>query len=149
MPRPRLCRRVGLQPDVTYFKPAGIRIIDLEETTLTVDEFEAIRLKDLLGLEQEECAKKMGISQPTFHRLILSARKKMADAIVNGKAIRIEGGNFKISQGTEKLGRRRGFGGPSMSCVCPQCGYTEPKVRGVPCASKNCPKCGIPLTRGE
>jgi len=67
----------------------------LEEIILHVDEFEAVRLKDLEGLEQEECAKKMKISQPTFHRLILSARKKIADAIINGKAIKIEGGNFK------------------------------------------------------
>jgi len=149
MPRPRLCRIVGLQPDVTYFKPAGIRIIDLEETVLTVDEFEAVRLKDLLGLEQEKCAKKMGISQPTFHRLVLSARKKIADAIVNGKAIRIEGGNFKMLKSkTGRIGRGQGFG-PAMTCVCPACGYQEEKARGVPCASRKCPKCGSQLMGGE
>jgi len=82
MSRPRLLRRVGFEPGVTYFKPAGIRMIDLEESILTVDEFEAVRLKDLEGMEQEEAARKMNISQPTFHRLILSARKKIADAIV-------------------------------------------------------------------
>ncbi|MFA6424655.1 MAG: DUF134 domain-containing protein [Phycisphaerae bacterium] len=98
MPRPRLCRRVGCKPDVTYFKPAGIRMFELEEVTLCVDEFEAVRLKDLEGLEQEECAKKMNISQPTFHRLVVAARKKIADVIVNGKAIRIEGGNYKFKQ---------------------------------------------------
>ena len=98
MPRPRLCRRVGCRPDVTYFKPAGIRMFELEEVTLSVDEFEAVRLKDLQGLEQEESAKKMNISQPTFHRLIIAARKTIADAIVNGKAIRIEGGNYKFKQ---------------------------------------------------
>ena len=96
MPRPRRCRRVGFQPDVTYFKPAGVRMVDLEESILTVDEFEAVRLKDLEGLDQEIAAKKMNISQPTFHRLVLSARKKIADAIVNGKAIKIEGGNFEF-----------------------------------------------------
>ena len=104
MPRPRLFRRVGFEPNVIYFKPAGIRMVELEEVILGVDEFEAVRLKDLLGMEQDEAAKKMGISQPTFHRLVLSARKKIADAIVNGKAIRIEGGNFRIM-------RTRGFGG--------------------------------------
>ncbi len=150
MPRPRLCRIVGLQPNVTYFKPAGIRIVDLDETVLTVDEFEAVRLKDLLGLEQEECAKKMGISQPTFHRLVLSARKKIADAIVNGKAIRIEGGNFKMLKSKiGKIERRQGFGGPAMTCICPNCRYTEQKTLGVPCAGRKCPKCGSPLTRGE
>jgi predicted DNA-binding protein (UPF0251 family) len=96
MVRPRLCRRVRFNPNVTYFKPRGIPLSELEEVILHVDEFEAVRLKDLGGLEQEECAKKMNISQPTFHRLILSARKKIADAIINGKAIRIEGGNYKI-----------------------------------------------------
>lgn len=96
MVRPRLCRRVRFNPDVTYFKPRGIPMVELEESILHVDEYEAVRLKDLDGLEQEECAKKMKISQPTFHRLVLSARKKIADAIVNGKAIKIEGGNYKI-----------------------------------------------------
>jgi predicted DNA-binding protein (UPF0251 family) len=98
MVRPRLCRRVRFNPDVTYFKPRGIPLSDLEEVILHVDEFEAVRLKDLEELEQEGCAKKMNISQPTFHRLILSARKKITDAIVNGKAIKIEGGNFKYSK---------------------------------------------------
>jgi len=95
MVRPRLCRRVMFNPNVTYFKPRGIPLVDLEETILNVDEFEAVRLKDLNDLEQEECAKRMNISQPTFNRLVRGARKKIADAIVNGKAIRIEGGNYK------------------------------------------------------
>lgn len=98
MPRPRLCRRVGFRPDVTYFKPAGVRMFELEEVTLSMDEFEAVRLKDLEGLEQGECAKKMNISQPTFHRLVVAARKKIAETIVTGKAIRIEGGNFKFKK---------------------------------------------------
>ena len=96
MPRPRRCRRVLSNPNITYFKPAGIRILELEEITLTIDELEAIRLKDLKELEQEKACKKMGISQPTFHRLLTSARKKLSDAIVNGKAIKIEGGNYKL-----------------------------------------------------
>jgi len=96
MPRPRRCRRVWLEPSVTYFKPAGIPVRELEEVVLTVDEFEAIRLKDLEGLEQEEASKKMNISQPTFFRLLDSARKKIADAIINGKAIKIEGGKYKL-----------------------------------------------------
>ena len=108
MPRPRLCRRVGRMPDVAYFKPAGIPKKDLDETVLGVDEYEAVRLKDLLGLGQEEAAQQMGISQPTFHRLVLGARKKIADAIVNGKAIMIEGGDFRVT-GAGK-GRNRGCG---------------------------------------
>ncbi|MBU2101025.1 DUF134 domain-containing protein [Candidatus Micrarchaeota archaeon] len=98
MVRPRCLRRVFSNPEVTFFKPAGIKMRDLVEVIVSVDEFEAVRLKDLENLDQEDCAKKMNISQPTFHRLILSARKKIADAIVKGKAIRIEGGNFKLKK---------------------------------------------------
>jgi predicted DNA-binding protein (UPF0251 family) len=96
MPRPRIRRRVCFEPGVTFFKPAGIPLNELEESVLTVEELEAIRLKELEGFGQEECAKKMGVSQPTFHRIISSARKKLADAVVNGKAIKIEGGNYKL-----------------------------------------------------
>lgn len=103
---------VGLQPNVTYFKPAGIRLVDLDESVLAVEEFESVRLKDLLGLEQEDAAKKMGISQPTFHRLVSTARRKIADAIVNGKAIRIEGGNFQITGARRRTRGGRGFRGP-------------------------------------
>jgi predicted DNA-binding protein (UPF0251 family) len=84
-------------PGVTYFKPAGIPLRTLEETILTVEEAEAIRLKDLEGLEQEEGAEKMNISRPTFQRVLASARQKLASALLNGKAIRIEGGNFEMS----------------------------------------------------
>ena len=97
MSRPRRCRKVLCIPNITYFKPTGIPMVDLEEITLNVDEFEAIRLKDLEGFDQEKCAEMMNISQPTFHRLLLSARKKIADSMVHGKSIRIEGGNFEIA----------------------------------------------------
>ena len=95
MPRPRRIRFVGCMPKAVYFKPAGIKLRQLNEVILSVEEFEAIRLKDFKGLSQEESAEKMVISQPTFHRLLLVARKKVADALINGKALKIEGGNFK------------------------------------------------------
>jgi len=94
MPRPVKCRRVGFIPGITFFKPAGVPLVSLEEVVLTMEESEAIRLKDFLDLDQEEAAKKMGVSQPTFNRILNSARKKIADALVNGKAIRIEGGEY-------------------------------------------------------
>jgi predicted DNA-binding protein (UPF0251 family) len=97
MGRRRLWRRVSSIPEVTYFKPAGVRMSGLEEVWLLVEEAEAIRLKDLEGLEQEECAEKMSISRSTFSRLLDSARRKVADALLNGKAIRIEGGNFEMA----------------------------------------------------
>lgn len=97
MPRPPKCRRVAFLPNVTYFKPAGIPLRALEEVLLSLEEAEAIRLKDLEGLEQEEGAEKMNISRPTFQRVLASARQKMADALLHGKAIRIEGGNFEMA----------------------------------------------------
>jgi len=90
-------RCVAAIPKVTYFKPAGIPYRSLEEVCLSVEEAEAIRLKDLEGLEQEECAQRMSISRPTFHRVLAAARNKLADALLNGKAIRIEGGNFEMA----------------------------------------------------
>jgi len=74
---------------VNYFKPAGIRMTELEEVVLELSEFEAIRLVDLEGIEQGEAGKKMEISQPTLSRLLSSARKKISEAIIKGKAIRI------------------------------------------------------------
>ena len=90
MPRPRNSRKILFDPDVTYFKPRGIPLRDLEEISLKPDECEALRLTDFEGLDQSECSNKMEISQPTFHRTLLSARKKLSDAIINGKAVRIE-----------------------------------------------------------
>jgi len=97
MPRPPKCRRVEFLPDVTYFKPAGIPLRVLEEVRLSVEEAEAIRLKDLERLEQEQGAERMHISRPTFQRVLASARQKVADALLTGKAIRIDGGNFEIA----------------------------------------------------
>ena len=97
MPRPRKCRRVEYLPGVTYFKPAGIPLRDLEEVRMSIEEAEAIRLKDLEGLEQEEGAEKMNISRPTFQRVLTSARQKIADVLLNGKAIRIGGGSFEMT----------------------------------------------------
>lgn len=95
--RPTKWRRVASLPQVTYFKPAALPLRMLEEVCLSVEETEAIRLKELEGLEQEVCAQEMNISRPTFQRLLYSGRQKVADALVNGKAIRIEGGNFEMA----------------------------------------------------
>jgi predicted DNA-binding protein (UPF0251 family) len=97
MPRPRKFRRVEHLPGVTYFKPAGIPLRVLEEVHLSVEEAEAIRLKDMEGLEQEECAGRMSVSRSTFQRILSSGRQKIAEALLGGKAIRIEGGRFEIA----------------------------------------------------
>jgi predicted DNA-binding protein (UPF0251 family) len=97
MPRPEKCRRIENYPGVTYFKPAGIPIRDLEEISLSPVEIEALRWKEIENLDQEGGAQKMNISRPTFQRILASARYKIADALIKGKAIRIEGGNFEIA----------------------------------------------------
>lgn len=97
MPRPPKFRRVEFLPRVSVFKPAGVPLRELEEVVLTVEELEAIRLKDLEGLEQEECADRMQISRPTFQRVLGSAREKIALALIEGRALRIEGGNYRLA----------------------------------------------------
>jgi len=97
MGRQPLWRRVNFIPQITYFKPAGVPLAYLQEIRLSVEEAEAIRLKDLEGLEQEECAQRMNISRTTFSRVLGLAREKVADALLRGKAIRIEGGNFEMA----------------------------------------------------
>lgn len=98
MPRPKECRNVGCLPDKNYFKPKGIPASMLEEVVLTLDEFEAIRLADFNGLYQEDAAKQMNISRQTFGRIIESAHKKIGDVLINGKALKIEGGDVSMSE---------------------------------------------------
>ena len=96
MSRPFKCRKICFVPGVTYFKPAGSPLRMLEENCLSLEEMEAIRLRDLEHLEQKQCAERMSISRPTFQRVLASARKKIADSLVAGKALRIEGGNYEL-----------------------------------------------------
>jgi predicted DNA-binding protein (UPF0251 family) len=96
MARPKKCRVVEIEPNATYFKPRAIPLSELEEITLSVEEVEALRLRFLKGLSQERAAKKMHISRPTFSRILYTAGKKVSDALINGKAIKIEGGIYKL-----------------------------------------------------
>jgi len=142
VPRRPKCRRVAFLPNLTFFKPAGTPLKQLEEEHLRVEELEAIRLKDLEGLEQEECAAQMGVSRPTFQRIITLARYKLAKALVEGKAIRIEGGNYKLNANHMR---------------CRHCGYAplikkddDTHMHNVPknnTASQHgkCPRCGKSL----
>lgn len=89
MPRPRLCRRIRFNPNVTYFKPQGIPMTSLEVVELTIEEIEAYRLSYVKNMEQNDGAKEMNTSQSTYQRILSSANKKIADALINGKAIKI------------------------------------------------------------
>jgi predicted DNA-binding protein (UPF0251 family) len=115
MPRPRHCRYVAQLPQASYYKPRGIPLSVLEEVTLTVDEFEAIRLTDLEGLYQADAAEKMNVSRQTLGRVLESAHKKIADALVHGKALLIKGGPIQIITEASEDARmrrfRRGCGG--------------------------------------
>lgn len=94
MARPTKWRKIEHTPAVAYFVPAEQGISEVSENILKLEELEAIRLKDLEGLEQGECADRMEVSRPTFQRILLSAREKIADSLVSGRTIHIEGGNF-------------------------------------------------------
>ena len=127
MVRPQKDRMVAFSPDISYFKPRGIPMFDLEEVRLTVDEREAIRLSDLMGMSHEEAGRLMGVSRATFGRIIQRARKAVADALINGKAINVEGGNYKL------LSTTRIF-------ACANCDHEweEPLGTGRPAG---CPSC--------
>jgi predicted DNA-binding protein (UPF0251 family) len=89
MPRPRLQRRVCFSPLVSYFKPQGVPLRSLKIVELSIEEVEALRLKNIEQLGQVECAKKMKTSQSTFQRILSSAYKKTSEALIEGKAIKI------------------------------------------------------------
>jgi predicted DNA-binding protein (UPF0251 family) len=90
MPRPCKNRRIRGRPNSDYFKPARVPLNSLEEIKLTMDEFESLRLVHVKELSQGDASKKMEISQPTLSRVLNSAMKKVSDALVNGKAIKIK-----------------------------------------------------------
>ncbi len=163
MPRPQRIRRIYFDPRITNFRPAGFDLSSSSEVILTREELEAIRLIDYEKNNQAKAAKNMKISQPTLSRILVSARNKISVALIDGSAIKIEGGNFKMVQPRRSLGAGRGLGagsggrgrmggfaaGPGGVCKCtnPDCGYEEPQIRGVPCSNKKCPKCGSAMTR--
>ena len=99
MPRPVQTRQIDFVPRVVCFKPAGMPRAGLEEVALTLDELEAVRLADLHGLYQEQAAPKMGISRSAFARTLESGRNKIADALVHGKSLRMEGGIVQARPG--------------------------------------------------
>jgi predicted DNA-binding protein (UPF0251 family) len=127
MVRPQKDRMVAFNPEISYFKPRGIPMIDLEEVCLTVDQREAIRLSDLLGMSHEDAGRRMGVSRATFGRIIQRARNAVADALINGKAINVEGGSYRI------VNKVRLF-----QCINCKFEWEEPFGSGRP---KHCPSC--------
>jgi predicted DNA-binding protein (UPF0251 family) len=107
MPRPRKQRNISFQPDVVYFKPQGVPMMHLKTICLEIDELEAIRLADLEGMYHNDAAEVMHVSRQTFGNIINSAHRKIAEALISGKAIRIEG-HVEIDITERSRGRRRG-----------------------------------------
>jgi predicted DNA-binding protein (UPF0251 family) len=128
MPRPTKYRKVENLPEFTYFKPAGRPKCEVEEILLKVEEFEAMRLKDVENLSQEECAEKMNISRQTFQNIIDSARKKITTALIEGKAINISGGNYTRNICPYKCtacGKNYEIKYEEDRKLCPYCGSKE------------------------
>jgi predicted DNA-binding protein (UPF0251 family) len=130
IPRRRKRCWVEFLPEATYYKPAGVPLRDLDEVILSVEELEAIRLKDLEGLDQEQCAERMGIARTTFQRHLYAAHAKIAEALVKGKALRIEGGEFEMPS--------------ARRFACTACGheFEVPFCNGQRGRDMNCPNCG-------
>ena len=98
MGRPKKCRWVETEPGVTFFKPRGIPLRSLQQIVITVDELEAMRLADFLEMTQEEVAQQMQVSRPTVTRMLSRAHRAVAEALVHGKAICIQGGDYRVGQ---------------------------------------------------
>lgn len=126
MPRPKCCRLVARKPGSTYFKPQGVPLRSLEVSILELDEFEALRLADLERLYHEDAAARMGVSRQTFGRIIESARQKVADALMNGKALSIEGGEVQMIS--------------ARNFSCSDCGHTWSVAFGTG-RPQECPGC--------
>ncbi|MDD3777083.1 MAG: DUF134 domain-containing protein [Actinomycetota bacterium] len=133
--RPRIKKIVDMLPLYVLYKPMGVAEQNLETESLTLEEMEALKLKDGQDLKQEEAAKQMGISRSTFQRLLHAARKKIINAILEGKAIRFEGGNYIANENI-------------ISSKCVKGNYhffikkDELKDQQYKISKIKCPKCG-------
>ncbi len=125
MPRRKRHRYVHQEPPISVYKPAGIPIKELDEILITLDEYEAMRLADFEGMNQREACEIMQISQSTFNRVLAAARKKIAQGIVEGHVLRIEGGRYILSDGSGGL-------------QCTECGYRLDMKKDD---GRSCPKC--------
>ncbi len=131
--RPIKERHVEQMPPVAQFKPVGVPLFAVDEMVVTVEEMEALRLADVEGLDQGPAAEQMGISRPTFHRILAKAHTKVAQFLWQGKSLRIDGGNYrmKVCDGGRLF-------------LCGECGHEWE----VPCGQRgrgclmSCPQCG-------
>lgn len=137
MPRPFKEKTVQELPPISDFKPAGVPMRGMESITLTIEEMEAIRLADVEKLSQVSAAEQMGVSGPTFNRVLMRAHQKVGTALWQGKALRIEGGNFRIAHTCRNKLRR---------FICRSCGneWVIPSGNGQRGSVLTCPLCTSP-----
>ncbi len=102
MARPRKWRRVCCLPETNLFGPLNKKFFEEDPIVMTVEEYETIRLIDLEGMTQEECAERMNVARTTVQRIYSEAREKIAKSLVNGKILKIEGGDYKLCDGSER-----------------------------------------------
>jgi predicted DNA-binding protein (UPF0251 family) len=141
MARPQCCRRIAAMPVAAAFGPVPASLAVADQVVVTLDEFEAVRLADLEELYQERAAERMGVSRPTFSRIIDSAHRKIAEALVSGKSLRIEGGSVRVSASERPRCSRCGRESP-RACECPYCrGEGSAKAARQPGAHAS-PACG-------
>jgi predicted DNA-binding protein (UPF0251 family) len=128
MPRPRKHRQLWHEPQPAIFKPVGVQLETLDRVTLLHEELEALRLADLEGRRQVDAAGRMGISRSTFQRVVTEARRKVAQALVNGLALQVEGGTFRVA---------------AVRWHCADCGHDWNIVHGSGQGQPEiCPACG-------
>jgi predicted DNA-binding protein (UPF0251 family) len=128
MPRPRKHRRLTHEPQPAIYKPVGVPLKSLDCTVLLHEELESLRLADLEGCYQEEAAEQMGVSRSTFQRTVTEARRKVAQALVAGTALQIEGGTFRVA---------------AIRWHCTDCGHNWEIEHGSGQGERElCPACG-------
>lgn len=149
MPRPKRKRKIFSLPLAEGFKPFGVSFNEAEAVELLYEEYESVKLADYQGLTQEEAAKKMNVSRPTFTRIYEKARKTIAEALVEGKILIIKGGDVAIddeytNHKEEKVKYEVGKGG---FCICLKCEIRLEHIPGEPCKKRKCPQCGEKMYR--
>ena len=142
MVRPHKERRIQQLPPVTHFKPIGVPMRDLEEVVLTFEEMEAVRLVDVEQMDMEEAAVNMAVSRPTLQRIVSKARQKIATALWQGKALRIDGGTFRVEHTHHDSMRE-------FNCLACDHHWAVPHGTGQRGREMTCPTCQSDQVRRE